>query len=61
MIRERIPQPEPDGEAIADVVRTRHTELMRRNPPTMAELDELERLQRLLSAHIVYVQQRGKA
>lgn len=54
-------QPEPDGEAVADVVRERFLVLTHRHPPTLKELDELVRLQRLLCAHIVYIEQAGRA
>ena len=54
-------RPEPDGEAIADVVRERLTTLMRRrDQPTPQELEEIVRLYRLLHAHIVYIEQRGR-
>lgn len=53
-----VPQrPEPDAESIAETVRERYQTLARRNPLTLAEMDEIVRLQRLLTAHVVYIQE----
>jgi hypothetical protein len=50
--------PQPDGEAIADAVRERYQHLTRRHhKTTLDDLDEVVRLQRLLMAHIVYIQE----
>lgn len=54
--------PQPDGEAIAEVVRERLAELMRRRPqPTLDEAEEIARLYQLLIAHIVYIEKAGRA
>jgi len=56
-----MPEPsiaQPDGEAIAEVVRDRYQYLTRRgHETTLDELDEVVALQRLLMAHIVYIQE----
>ena len=59
MLREILPYPEPDGDAIAEVVRERYQELTRRGRrSTLDELDEIVQLQRLLLAHIAYKEAR---
>lgn len=55
-------QPEPDGEAVADVVRERLGVLRQRGrPSSLDDLDEIVDLERLLSARIMFFQQGGKA
>lgn len=52
--------PQPDSEAIAEVVRERYQYLTRRgHETTLDELDEVVMLQRLLMAHIVYIEKAG--
>lgn len=49
--------PQPDGKAIAEVVRERFADLTQRRPqPTLDELNEIARLYQLPIAHIVYIQ-----
>ena len=60
MLSDMIPQ--PDAEAIAEVVSDRYQYLTRRgHETTLDELDEVVKLQRLLMAHIVYVQEVRRA
>lgn len=62
MVERSIAQPAPDGEAIADVVRERLIDLMRRGRPvSLDDVDEIVQLERLLFAHIAYVNQEGRA
>lgn len=62
MVPDILTQPQPDAESIADVVRERLAALTCRNrPSTVAELDEIAQLVRLLSGHIVFIQEVRRA